>query len=262
MSDLPNDTQLLEEAEPRRLVLPPPYSPRRIEAGDVLAEALRLAPEEGAGTLVWRHGGGVLAFAVVLEPEQSLAQARMAFFAGMCALGDALAAHCAPDRPVRFGWPDTIVYDAARLGGARFAAPEDCAAADVPGLDGLCRGVDRRARPSRRSGRIPRLDLAQGGGVRTGRGHPGKLCVLPDAVVRPLGTPGAAGCGRTLSGTPRSAAGRRARARSPTAIWWNARLRAKCARSRWPTGSPPAAGATPGDPNCDTAAAHHPARRL
>jgi hypothetical protein len=132
LSDLPNDIQLLEEAEPRPLVLPPPYSPRRIEAGDVLAEALRLAPEEGAGTLVWRHGGGVLAFAVVLEPEQPLAQARMAFFAGMCALGDALAAHCAPDRPVRFGWPDTIVYDAARLGGARFAAPEDCAETDVP----------------------------------------------------------------------------------------------------------------------------------
>jgi hypothetical protein len=56
----------------------------------------------------------------------------MAFFAGMCALGDALAAHCAPDRPVRFGWPDTIIYDAARLGGARFAAPEDCAETDVP----------------------------------------------------------------------------------------------------------------------------------
>ena len=86
MSDLPNDFELLEDAEPRPLVLPPPYSPRRIEAGDVLAEALRLAPEEGAGTLVWRHGGGILAFAVVLEPEQPLASARMAFFAGMCAL--------------------------------------------------------------------------------------------------------------------------------------------------------------------------------
>jgi hypothetical protein len=132
LSDLPNDFALLEDAEPRPLVLPPPYSPRRIEAGDVLAEALRLAPEEGAGTLVWRHGGGILAFAVVLEPEQPLASARMAFFAGMCALGDALAAHCAPDRPVRFAWPDTIIYDAARLGGARFAAPGTCAETDVP----------------------------------------------------------------------------------------------------------------------------------
>ena len=132
MSDLANDIELLEEGEQRPLVLPPPYSPHRIEAGDVLEEALRLAPEEGAGTLVWRHGGGVLAFAVVLEPEQPLAQARMAFFAGMCALGDALAAHCAPDRPVRFAWPDTVVYDAARLGGARFAVPGDCAATDVP----------------------------------------------------------------------------------------------------------------------------------
>ena len=117
---------------PRRLILPPPYAQHRIDSGDVLDEARRLAPQEGAGALVWRHGGGILAFAVVLEPEQPLAEARMAFFAGMCALGDTLAAHCAPDRPVRFGYPDTIIYDAARLGGARFAAPDACAENAVP----------------------------------------------------------------------------------------------------------------------------------
>lgn len=116
----------------RRLILPPPYSQHRIDAGDILDEAVRLAPDEGAGTLAWRHGGGVLAFAVVFEPGEPLAQARMAFVAGMCALADALAAHCAPDRPVRIGYPDVIVYDAARLGGARFAAPADCAETQVP----------------------------------------------------------------------------------------------------------------------------------
>ena len=121
-----------EQAGPRRLILPPPYAQHLIAAGDVLDEALRLAPDEGAGTLVWRHGGGVLAFAVVLEPDRPLAEARMAFFAGMCAIGDALAAHCAPDRPVRFGYPDTILYDAARLGGARFATPAPCAETQVP----------------------------------------------------------------------------------------------------------------------------------
>jgi hypothetical protein len=135
MSDLPKDHLVEDRPEApgsRRLVLPPPYTPHCIEVGDVLAEALRRAPREGAGTLVWRHGGGILAFAVVLEPDQPLAQARMAFFAGMCALGDTLAAHCAPDRPVRFGWPDVVVYDAARLGGARFATPEGCGQDEVP----------------------------------------------------------------------------------------------------------------------------------
>lgn len=121
-----------EQAGPRRLILPPPYAQHLIAAGDVLDEALRLAPDEGAGTLVWRHGGGVLGFAVVLEPQRPLAEARLAFFAGMCALGDALAAHCAPERPVRFGYPDTIHYDAARLGGARLATPEPCAETRVP----------------------------------------------------------------------------------------------------------------------------------
>lgn len=120
-------------ATPRRLMLPPPYSQHRVDAGDVLDEAVRLAPEEGAGTLVWHHGGGVLAFAVVLEPEQPLGQARMAFFAGMAALADTLAAHCAPDRTLRFGYPDVVLYDEARLGGARFVTPAGCAEDEVPG---------------------------------------------------------------------------------------------------------------------------------
>lgn len=134
MSDLPVEKRLQDmpdQANPRRLILPPPYSQHYFEAGDVVDEALRRAPLEGAGTLVWRHGD-ILAFAVVLEPEQPLAEARLGFFAGMCALGDALAAHCAPDRPVRFGYPDTIIYDAARLGGARFATSGPCAETQVP----------------------------------------------------------------------------------------------------------------------------------
>lgn len=136
MSQPPGRNRLAEDlpdqAHPRRLTLPPPYSQHRIEAGDVLDEARRLAPDEGAGTLVWRHDGGILAFAVVLEPQEPLAEARLAFFAGMCALGDALAAHCAPDRPVRFGYPDAVIYDAARLGGARFATAGASAEHEVP----------------------------------------------------------------------------------------------------------------------------------
>lgn len=115
-----------------RLALPPPYAQHRLDKGDVMLEAIRRAPEEGAGTLVWRSGDGLLAFAVVLEPEQKLAEARLAFLAGMVALAEALVAHCPPERAVRFGWPDILLYDRARLGGGRFAVPEGCAEDKTP----------------------------------------------------------------------------------------------------------------------------------
>ncbi|MGY6568767.1 MAG: biotin/lipoate--protein ligase family protein, partial [Salinarimonas sp.] len=85
-----------QDGATRRLMLPPPYTQAYRDDGDVLDDAVKLAPEEGAGTLVWRKSGGLLAFAVVLEPEKPLREARLAFFAGMAALGDALAAHCVP----------------------------------------------------------------------------------------------------------------------------------------------------------------------
>ncbi|MGP1396578.1 MAG: biotin/lipoate--protein ligase family protein [Inquilinaceae bacterium] len=136
-------------SSPRRLMLPPPYTQHRLgageAAGDVMAAATARAPEEGAGTLVWRHatGGGTvgrLDFAVVLEPEQTLAEARGAFIAGMVALGDALAAHCPPDRPIRFGWPDEVFLDAGRLGGARLAVAPGCGEDSVP--DWMVLGVE------------------------------------------------------------------------------------------------------------------------
>jgi hypothetical protein len=69
---------------------------------------------------------------VVLEPHQLLAEARLAFLAGMTALGDALAAHCPPERPVRLVWPDEVVYDTARIGGGRFAVAPGTAEDAVP----------------------------------------------------------------------------------------------------------------------------------
>ncbi len=114
------------------LKLPPPYTLVMAEGDDVLAEASRLAPEMGAGTLVVREAPGLLAFAVVLEPDQPLRDAQMAFILGMTALGDTLAAHCPPERPVRFVWPDEVRYDKARLGGGRFAVAPDCGPDDVP----------------------------------------------------------------------------------------------------------------------------------
>jgi hypothetical protein len=115
-----------------RLHLPPPFTLHRTDGHDVLAEAARLAPQEGAGTLVLHQSPGLLAFAVVLEPEQPLAEAQMAFLLGMTALADALAAHCPPERPVRLIWPDQVLYDGARLGGGRFATAPGCAEDAVP----------------------------------------------------------------------------------------------------------------------------------
>ncbi len=119
-------------AEATRLFLPPPFSQHRLDEGCVLKEAVRRAPEDGAGTLVWRLDDSIWSAAVVFEPEQPLAEARMAFFVGMAALADALAAHCPPERGVRFAFPDGILYDGARLGGGRFVTPPACAENEVP----------------------------------------------------------------------------------------------------------------------------------
>jgi len=114
------------------IALPPPYTLLRSETGDVLAEAARLAPEAGAGTLVLHEGPGLLAFAAVLEPEEPLETAQTAFLLGMAALTDALAAHCPPERQVRIVWPDEIRFDKARLGGGRFAVAPGTGPQDVP----------------------------------------------------------------------------------------------------------------------------------
>jgi len=118
--------------ETAAIALPPPYTLVRSAERDVLAEAVRRAPEEGAGTLVLHEGPGLLAFAVVLEPEQTLETAQMAFLLGMTALADALAAHCPPERAIRIVWPDEIRYDRARLGGGRFAVAPGNGPGDVP----------------------------------------------------------------------------------------------------------------------------------
>ncbi len=121
-----------ETTEATALRLPPPFTLHRTDAADVLEAAVALAPSEGAGTLVLLERPGLLAFAVVLEPERPLAEARLAFLLGMAALADALAAHCPPKRAVRFVWPDELRYDKSRLGGGRFAVAPGCGDGDVP----------------------------------------------------------------------------------------------------------------------------------
>jgi hypothetical protein len=124
--------QIADDLAGSRVHLPPPFSLHRTTRRDVLAVAAELAPTHGAGTLVLHQSPGLLAFAVVLEPEQPLAEAQLAFLLGMTALGDALAAHCPPERPVRLIWPDQVTYDAARIGGGRFAVSPGTAEDGVP----------------------------------------------------------------------------------------------------------------------------------
>ena len=112
--------------------LPPLFRLHVATGPDVLAQAVALAPTEGAGTLVLYRGPGLVAWAVVLEPEQTLDQAQMAFVLGMTALADALAAHCPPERAVRFVWPDLVLFDKARLAGGRFAVAPGTRPDQVP----------------------------------------------------------------------------------------------------------------------------------
>ena len=115
------------------LDLPPGYTLVALrELGDAFAHGCQIAAEAGAGTLVWVRRYDLVEFAVVLEPDEPLQSARRAFFAGMNAVADAIAAHCPPEREVVFDWPDAIRFDAGLLGGGRLGWPGDCAETDVP----------------------------------------------------------------------------------------------------------------------------------
>src|SRR6266851_1189634 len=108
----------------RRFDLPPPFRPVVLrEAGDAFAHAAAHASQLGAGTLVRVGRFDVAEFAVVLEPEEPLRTARRAIYAGLCALGDALAALAPPEKPISFDWPDAIRVDGGLVGGVRLAWP-------------------------------------------------------------------------------------------------------------------------------------------
>src|SRR5262245_30666971 len=108
------------------LDLPPPYRLVTLrEVGDAFAHAGKIAVEEGAGTLVYVGRFDLAEFAVVLEPDEPLDLARRAFYAGMTALADALAAHAPPEKPITIDWPDAIRIDGGLIGGGRLAWPQD-----------------------------------------------------------------------------------------------------------------------------------------
>src|SRR5919202_1684016 len=113
--------------------LPPPYACVTLrEHGDAFAHARAVAREAGAGTLVRVRRFDVVEFAVVLEPEEPLASARRAFYAGMAALADAVASCSPPEKPLAVAWPDSLRCDGARLGGGRLGWPADCPEEAVP----------------------------------------------------------------------------------------------------------------------------------
>src|SRR5260221_2164897 len=140
------------------LDLPPGYTLVALrEYGDAFAHGCDIAAKAGAGTLIWVRRYDLVEFAVVLEPDEPLASARRALFAGMNAAADAIAAHCPPEREVSFDWPDTIRFDGGLLGGARLGWPADCAETDVPAWLGF-RGI------------LPPADMAH---IEGGRARPG-----------------------------------------------------------------------------------------
>src|SRR5216684_1192888 len=99
----------MRERSARALDLPPPFRLVALrEAGDAVAHARERAGELGAGTLVFVGRFDLAEFAVVLEPEEPLAAARLVFYGGMAALVDALAALAPPETPIAIEWPDAI----------------------------------------------------------------------------------------------------------------------------------------------------------
>ena len=115
------------------LDLPPLYRAIGLrELGDAFAKAVEVAATEGAGTLVWTRRFDLVEVAVVLEPEEPLAGARRVFFAGMNAAADALSAHCPPEKPITFAWPDAIQLDGGLVGGGRLAWPERASEREPP----------------------------------------------------------------------------------------------------------------------------------
>ena len=118
-------------AEP--IHLPPPFALVRLrESADAFAHACRIAPESGAGTLVYVGRFDLAEFAVVLEPDEPLRTARRAFYAGCVALADALAVHAPPEKPITIDWPDAIRIDQGLIGGGRLAWPDDAVENEPP----------------------------------------------------------------------------------------------------------------------------------
>jgi Biotin/lipoate A/B protein ligase family len=115
------------------LILPPPYQAVRLrEFGDAFAHAITVAPQHGAGTLVYVGRFDLAEFAVVLEPTDPLVKGRRVFYAGMAALADAIAAAAAPETAIHVEWPDALYVNWGLVGGGRLAWPAKTGATKIP----------------------------------------------------------------------------------------------------------------------------------
>ena len=121
---LPDKRSRMNRPHARAFDLPPPFRPVVLrEVGDAFAHACANAGALGAGTLVLVGRFDLEEFAVVLEPDVPLACARLAFYAGMVALGEALAALAPPEKPIAIAWPDAVYVDRGLIGGGRLGWP-------------------------------------------------------------------------------------------------------------------------------------------
>jgi biotin-(acetyl-CoA carboxylase) ligase len=129
---LPSITRARDAFAPD-LDLPPPFTLVTLrESGDAFLHAMKIAPEAGAGTLVYVGRFDLAEFAVVLEPEEPLRAARRAVYAGMVALSDALLAQAPPEKLLTIDWPDAIRIDGGLLGGGRLGWPPEAAEDEPP----------------------------------------------------------------------------------------------------------------------------------
>lgn len=107
---------------PSRIDLPPLFRFARLRGADsAFATAIVGAAEAGAGAFLLSSAPHRFDAAVVLEPSLPLIRARQAVYAGLNALGDALASLGPPQKPILYRWPDTLELDGAIAGGARLA---------------------------------------------------------------------------------------------------------------------------------------------
>ena len=140
----------------RIIELPPPFRLVALrESGDAFAHACARAAELGAGALVLVGRFDFAEFAVVLQPEEPLASARRAFYAGMTALCDTLVALAPPETPIVIEWPDAVHVNRRLVGGGRLGWPDHADERAAP--DWLVFGAQIRVVPpaSEKSGTRP-----------------------------------------------------------------------------------------------------------
>ncbi|MCA0423845.1 MAG: biotin/lipoate--protein ligase family protein [Proteobacteria bacterium] len=112
---------------------PPLVTPVRLrELSDAHEHALAHASEAGAGTIFHVGRFDQVEFALVLEPDAPLFNARRVLFAGMNALAETIAADCPPEREVHFGYPADLHFDNGLVGGMRIGWPDGADENTVP----------------------------------------------------------------------------------------------------------------------------------